>query len=94
VYWTKPADLAHAPGRPPAVFGPWDQGSCWVVFVDGTVRALTKKEDGPRLPALISDREQGHLPDHDQLLAGHHVDGDHQIGGRHQPLRVSEPPAH
>ena len=54
VYWTKPADLGFAPGRPPAVFGPWDQGSCWAVLADGTVRPLTKKEDGPRLPALIS----------------------------------------
>ena len=54
VYWTKPADLTFAPGRPPDVFGPWDSGSCWAVFADGSVRALTKKEDGPRLSALIT----------------------------------------
>jgi hypothetical protein len=51
VWWTKPADATYAPGQSPAVFGDW--GSCWVVFADGTVKRLTKKDDEKTLPELL-----------------------------------------
>jgi hypothetical protein len=53
VWWTKPADAAYAPGKPPPVFGGSDWGSCWVVFADGTVKRLTKKDDAKTLPELL-----------------------------------------
>ncbi len=53
VWWTKPADRASAPGKPPEVFGKFDFSSCWVVFTDGKVRQLHKKDDAQRLPELV-----------------------------------------
>jgi hypothetical protein len=53
VWWTKPADATYAPGKPPTVFGGSDGGPCWVVFSDGTVKLLTKKDDEKALPELL-----------------------------------------
>jgi len=52
-WWTKPADATYAPGKPPMVFGASEWGSCWVVFTDGTVKRLTKKDDAKNLPELL-----------------------------------------
>ncbi len=56
VWWTKPADLTSAPGKPPEVFGKFDFSSCWVVFTDGRVQQLHKKDDAKRLPELIQPK--------------------------------------
>jgi hypothetical protein len=53
VWWTKPADATYASGKPPTVFGGSDWGLCWVVFADGTVKRLTKKDDAKALPELL-----------------------------------------
>jgi hypothetical protein len=53
VWWTKPADVSFAPGKPTAVFGSSDWGSCWVVFTDGSAKRLTKKDDAKALPDLL-----------------------------------------
>ena len=54
VYWTKPADVVFAPGKPVDVFGGADWAECWAVFADGSTRRLTKKDDAARLPALVT----------------------------------------
>jgi hypothetical protein len=54
VWWTKPADRAAAPGKPPVVFANYDSSGCWAAFSDGTVRRLTKKDDGKKLPELVT----------------------------------------
>ncbi|MFO0822831.1 MAG: hypothetical protein U0792_06885 [Gemmataceae bacterium] len=57
VWWTSfPADVPSAPGKPPEVFGKFDFSSCWVVFTDGKVQQLHKKEDAKRLPELIQPK--------------------------------------
>ena len=56
VWWTKPADLPSTPGKPPELFGKFDFGSCWVVFTDGKVQQLHKKDDAKRLPELIRSK--------------------------------------
>jgi len=53
VWWTKPADRPAAPGKPPEVFADYDFSSCWVLFTDGSVKQLFKKDDAKRLPDLI-----------------------------------------
>jgi hypothetical protein len=53
VWWTKPADMAFAPGKPPMVFGGYNWNKCWVVFADGTVKQLTKTDDEKTLPELL-----------------------------------------
>jgi hypothetical protein len=52
VWWTKPADLVSAPGRPPEVFGKFEYGSCYALFTDGNVKWLQKRTDEKRLPEL------------------------------------------
>jgi hypothetical protein len=52
IWWTKPADSTYAPGKPPAIFGNYSGGLCWVVFADGTTKLLTK-EDEKTLPELL-----------------------------------------
>jgi hypothetical protein len=54
VWWTKPADRPAAPGKPPVVFANYDSSGCWAAFSDGTVRRLTKKDDGKKLPELVT----------------------------------------
>ncbi|VTT97500.1 Uncharacterized protein OS=Singulisphaera acidiphila (strain ATCC BAA-1392 / DSM 18658 / VKM B-2454 / MOB10) GN=Sinac_0934 PE=4 SV=1: SBP_bac_10 [Gemmataceae bacterium] len=53
VWWTKPADRPVAPGKPPELFGQFDFSRCWVLFTDGTVKELTKREDAPRLAEVL-----------------------------------------
>jgi Protein of unknown function (DUF1559) len=53
-WWTKPSDLAVAPGKPPAIFHNYEFSACWVVFTDGTTRQLKKKDDEKRLLELIA----------------------------------------
>ena len=55
VWWTKPADLVAAPGKPPAIF-PNDFSGCWAAFSDGTARRLTKKDDEAKLMELVMPR--------------------------------------
>jgi hypothetical protein len=56
VWWTKPADVAYAAGKPPEIFAPYDFSSSWVLLTDGTVKSLTKKDDAKALPDLIAPR--------------------------------------
>src|SRR5262249_7369829 len=58
VYWTKPADLAYAPGKPlPKLFAEYGDG-IRVLLADGTVKALKKETDEATLRAMI-ERQGG-----------------------------------
>lgn len=53
IYWTKPADLSYADGKPlPNLFGKY-YGQCHVLFADGTYRAVRKDTDEKVLRSLI-----------------------------------------
>ena len=56
--WTKPADMRFTPGKPVEVFGPFESGSCWALFADGSAKRLTKKDDAAGLPPLVTRKRK------------------------------------